>query len=65
VQGIYRPPADIALEDVYWVFPLRRACVVMRREWALREEIWGEDMSLRGREIVICGRLLLSAASSR
>jgi len=60
VQGIYRPPADIALEDVVLGFPIAPSAWVMRREWALREEIWGEDMSLRGREIVICGRLLLS-----
>jgi glycosyltransferase involved in cell wall biosynthesis len=59
VRGIWRPPATLTLEDVVLGFPIAPSVWVMRREWALRNDIWGEDMSLMGREVVICGRLLL------
>lgn len=59
VRGIWWPPAMLTLEDVVLGFPIAPSVMVMRREWALRDDIWGEDMSLMGREVVICGRLLL------
>ena len=58
--GIWRPPADVTLQDLVEGFPIPPSVWVMRREWALREELYDESARLRGAETVICGRLLLA-----
>jgi len=60
VQGIVRPPEAVTLEDVLLGFPIPPSTMVIRREWALRAELWAADTFYRGREVVFCGRLLLA-----
>lgn len=60
VQGIIRPPETVALEDVLLGFPIPPSTMVLRREWAVRAELWAAETFFRGREVVFCGRLLLA-----
>lgn len=60
IRDIYRPPQFIALTDLVLGFPLPPSVWVIRREWALREELWDESTFFRGREIVLCGRLFMA-----
>ncbi len=60
VQFISRPPDPLTLADLVLGFPLPPSTWVMRRPWALREELWDEDTMFRGREVVFCGRLFMA-----
>ncbi len=60
VRDISRPPKNISLNDLVFGFPLPPSVMVLRRDWALREELWDEKTYLRGREIVFCGRLFMA-----
>jgi hypothetical protein len=60
VVGIWRPPARITLADLVLGFPLPPSVWVMRRSWALRDELYNGGALLRGAEAVICGRLLVA-----
>ncbi|MBX3058079.1 MAG: glycosyltransferase family 2 protein [Anaerolineae bacterium] len=60
IRDISRPPQSMTLIDLVRGFPLPPSVMVMRREWALRDELWDEATFLRGREIVFCGRLFLA-----
>jgi glycosyltransferase involved in cell wall biosynthesis len=60
LQGIERPPEAVRLEDVLLGFPIPPSVTVIRRPWALREELWEKETFYRGREVVFCGRLLLA-----
>jgi glycosyltransferase involved in cell wall biosynthesis len=58
VREIIRSPRTISLLDLVAGFPIPPSNMVMRREWALREEIW--EVGLHGAEVVILGRLWLA-----
>jgi len=61
VLGAFQSPANLRLADLLEGFPLPPSMWVLRREWALRGEIWDErTLKLRGRETVFCGRLFLA-----
>jgi hypothetical protein len=60
VVGIWRPPSSVALEDLVLGFPITPSVWVMRREWALRDEVFDASTMLRGSETLILGRLLVS-----
>ena len=60
VVGVWRPPTHLTLGDLVLGFPIPPSVWVMRRRWALRDEIWDESAMLRGAEAVICGRLLVA-----
>ncbi len=60
LQGIERPPEEVGLEDIFLGFPIPPSATVVRRQWALREELWEKETFYRGREVVFCGRLLLA-----
>lgn len=67
VWGIYRPPADLRLADLVLGYPISPSDVVLKREWAFRNEIWDDSFSSRaehvifnGQEIVFGGRLALA-----
>jgi len=60
IHTIFRPPANVGLQDVLVGFPIPPSVHVVRREWALRDELWAEETFFRGREVVFCGRLLLA-----
>ena len=64
--GIYRPPADLTLADWVLGFPVSPSDAVLKREWAVRDEIWddsfarqAEHVIFNGQEIVFGGRLAL------
>lgn len=65
--GIYCPPASLQLVDWVTGFPVSPSDVVLRRTWALRDEIWddsfasqAEHVIFNGQEIVFGGRLALA-----
>lgn len=65
--GIYCPPANLQLADWVTGFPISPSDVVLKREWALRDEIWddsfagqAEHVIFNGQEIVFGGRLALA-----
>ncbi|MEN6537578.1 MAG: glycosyltransferase family A protein [Bryobacteraceae bacterium] len=61
VVGLYRPPDPLRLIDLISGFPLPPSVWVMRRQWALREDVWEEGtLPLQGREVIFCGRLFLA-----
>jgi glycosyltransferase involved in cell wall biosynthesis len=67
IQGIWRPPETVTLGDLVLGFPFAPSDTVLRRVWALREEIWDDSFAFRGDEIifnggeyVFCGRLALA-----
>jgi glycosyltransferase involved in cell wall biosynthesis len=66
VCGLYRAPASLRLVDWVLGFPTSPSDVVLKREWALRDEIWddsfasqAEHVIFNGQEIVFGGRLAL------
>jgi glycosyltransferase involved in cell wall biosynthesis len=66
ISGIYRAPASLRLTDWVLGFPTSPSDIVVRREWALRDEIWddsfagqAEHVIFNGQEIVFGGRLAL------
>ncbi len=67
VCGIYKPSASLCLSDWILGFPVSPSDVVLRREWALLDEIWDASFShqtehviFNGHEIVFGGRLALA-----
>jgi glycosyltransferase involved in cell wall biosynthesis len=60
VQLLSRPPEAPTLADLVCGFPLPPSTWVLRRRWAVLEDIWDPRTMLRGREVVILGRLLVS-----
>ena len=60
VQVISRPPTPLTLADLVLGFPLPPSTWVFRRHWALFDEIWDERTMLRGREVVVLGRLFVA-----
>lgn len=60
IRTVSMPPKEITLADLTLSFWLPPSSWVVRREWAFRPEIWDEYKTLRGREIVVCGRLFMA-----
>lgn len=67
IREIWRPPDSVTLADLCMGFPFAPSDTVLRREWAMREEIWdqssvlvGEEIVTNGTEIIFCGRLFLA-----
>ena len=60
IRTVWQPPKNISLTELTLAFYLPPSSWVVRREWASIEEIWEEHSSMRGREIVVLGKLFLS-----
>jgi glycosyltransferase involved in cell wall biosynthesis len=67
ICGVYRSPAVLKLADWVLGFPVSPSDAVLRREWAVRDEIWddsfasqAEHVIFNGQEIVFGGRLALA-----
>jgi glycosyltransferase involved in cell wall biosynthesis len=60
IRTVWQPPKDISLTELTLGFYLPPSSWVVRREWALIEDIWNTHISMRGREIAICGRLFMA-----
>lgn len=63
VRDIAPTPETMTLADLVLGFPLPPSVWVVKRAWALREELWDERTYFRGREIVFCGRLFMAGCS--
>lgn len=63
VRGIWQPPPTLTLADLILGFPFAPSDMIIRREWAMREDIWADNDSydevvvVNGAEYVYCGRL--------
>jgi len=60
IRTVSMPPKNMGLAELTLAFYLPPSSWVVRREWAFQPEIWDSNASLRGREIVVCGRLFMS-----
>ena len=67
IRGIWEPAETATLADLVLGFPFTPSDTVMRRELALREDIWDQSYTLRtdetifnGIEIILGGRLALA-----
>jgi len=60
IRTVWQPPESISLTELTLGFYLPPSSWVVRREWASIDEIWEEHSSMRGREIVVLGKLFLS-----
>lgn len=60
IRELRRPPGEIKLADLVLGFPIPPSSWVMRREWALFDELWDEATFLHGSEIVHLGRMYLA-----
>ena len=67
ITGMWRPPMSLSLPDFVLGYPIAPSDVVLRREWALRSEIWDDSFALEaehkifnGQEIVFGGRLAMA-----
>ena len=60
IRTVSMPPKEITLAELTLSFWLPPSSWVVRREWAFQAEIWDEYKTLRGREIVVCGRLFMA-----
>jgi glycosyltransferase involved in cell wall biosynthesis len=67
IRSIWQPPEKTSLIDLILGFPFSPSDTVLRRELALREDVWdqsyvfaGEEKVFNGAEIVMGGRLALA-----
>lgn len=67
VCGLWQPPRELTLADLILGFPIAPSDTVLRRAWAVRDEIWddsfardGGQVIFNGQEIVFGGRLALA-----
>ena len=67
IFGLWRPPQTLCLADLVLGFPISPSDTVLRRRWALCDEIWNDSFAFRseevifnGHEIVFGGRLALA-----
>lgn len=70
ICGIYRPPAVLTLADWVLGFPVSPSDAVLRREWAVKDEIWddsfasqAEHVIFNGQEIIFGSRLALAGCT--
>lgn len=64
VRGIWQPATQVTLSDLVLGFPFAPSDMVIRREWAFRDDIWADNDShedgitvVNGAEYVYCARL--------
>jgi glycosyltransferase involved in cell wall biosynthesis len=55
IRGIFRPPSIITLTDLALGFPIAPSEMVIRREWAIRGDIWDDSFITRGGEKIVNG----------
>jgi hypothetical protein len=67
IRGIWEPPESVSLADLVLGFPFSPSDTVMRRDLALREDIWDQswvhqdgEVIFNGGEIIMGGRLALA-----
>ena len=60
IRTVAQPPQNVSLTDLTLGFYLPPSSWVVRREWTLVEDVWDYRAAMRGREIVICGRLFMA-----
>ena len=60
IRTVAQPPQNVSLTDLTLGFYLPPSSWVVRREWTVVEDVWDYRAVLRGREIVICGRLFMA-----
>jgi len=67
ICGLWQPPRALTLADLISGFPISPSDTVLRRAWAVRDEIWddsfardGGQVIFNGQEIVFGGRLALA-----
>ncbi len=67
ITGIWQAPESASLQDLVCSFPFAPSDMILRREWALRDEIWddsyayrGDEVVFNGAEFILCGRLALA-----
>jgi hypothetical protein len=64
ISGIHRAPQTLTLMDLVSGYPISPSDVVIRKEWAIRDEIWNDSFAshaehviFNGQEIIFGGRL--------
>jgi glycosyltransferase involved in cell wall biosynthesis len=64
IRDIFKPPKRVNLADLVLGFPIAPSDMVLRREWAVREDIWddtfisqSEETIVNGGEYIFLGRL--------
>lgn len=60
IRTVAMPPQNISLGELALGFYLPPSSWVVRRQWALIEEIWHPQVAMRGREIIVCGKLFMA-----
>ncbi len=60
IRTVAVPPQNITLGELALGFYLPPSSWVVRRQWALIEEIWHPQVAMRGREIIVCGKLFMA-----
>lgn len=60
IRTVAIPPQNISLGELALGFYLPPSSWVVRRKWALIEEIWYPQVAMRGREIIVCGKLFMA-----
>lgn len=63
IRDVANPPSPMTLADLLRGFPVPPSAWVLKREWALLDEIWDESTFLHGREYVFCGRLHMAGCA--
>jgi glycosyltransferase involved in cell wall biosynthesis len=70
ICGIYVPPEELHLADWVLGFPLSPSDMVLKREWAVQDQIWDDSFSrqtehviFNGQEIIFGGRLTLAGCT--
>ena len=67
ISGLWQPPRELKLADFVLGYPVAPSDLVLRREWALLDEIWddsfareAEHVIFNGQEIIFGGRLVMA-----
>jgi glycosyltransferase involved in cell wall biosynthesis len=60
IRDIWRTPHEVTLRDLVMGFPISPSDLVLRREWAVRSDLWDTHALFHGGEIVSNGRLFLA-----
>ncbi len=60
IRTVAMPPQNISLGELVLGFYLPPSAWVVRRKWALIEEVWYPQVAMRGREIIVCGKLFMA-----
>jgi glycosyltransferase involved in cell wall biosynthesis len=55
IRGIFNPPQVLTLADLVLGFPIAPSDMVLRRDWAIREDIWDDSFMTQGKEVIVNG----------